>query len=388
MVERTKQLRSCQECDFKATRIENVKSHVLRIHRKQFDFKCTQCPKQYTTKSELNFHINSSHKIKTLKCPHCSNTYSVEKYLKFHFKQIHGPESAKKERNATKHDCGHCDFKSVSPMILRNHMKFIHKDRSRNELICDVCGHQEYNWEPFRKHLKTNHIEIYSQKVLIKQTKHEIKCPQCDSTFGYQMDMKRHVKAVHEGIKYTCEQCDFKSGYKNMLRLHIKKVHELYRHKCSLCDELFTYSDRLRDHIRVVHEGLHYNCQVCNRPHTLKKNLDRHLGIYHTVSSLVNMNEIQEHKCESCAFQTTNVRVMKTHLNKFHGELFYKCGHKKILMKEEKKYGCPQCNVFSPKQENEHNNHKETFPCPFCDFETFQGADLQKHIFEHHLVKN
>ena len=393
MDERKMQLRSCQECDFKATRIDQVKSHVLRIHRMQFDFKCSHCPKQYTTKSELKFHINSSHKKKTLKCPHCNKAYSVEKYLKFHLKQNHGPESAKKEHNARKNDCSHCDFKSVSPIILRNHIKFIYKDGFRDELICDECGHQEFNWEDFRKHLKTNHYEIYGQKVLIKTYKNETKCPLCDSTFGYKMDMKRHVKAVHEGIKYNCDQCEFHSGYTNLLRSHIKRVHELYRHKCNLCDELFTHSDHLRDHIRVIHEGLHYLCQICNRPHTRKKDLARHLVCDHTVSTLLNMDKIQEFNCDSCHFKTTSKRLMKTHLIKFHKELFYECGHKKVpgTGKEEEKLVCPDCSKMFAQQANVQSygmvKHQDTFPCPFCDFETSQRTNLQTHISDHHVEK-
>ena len=76
------ELQQCQECDYRATRKENIKAHVLRIHRKEFNFKCSQCPKQYVINSELRFHIQSFHQEKNIKCPHCEATFSVKKYLK------------------------------------------------------------------------------------------------------------------------------------------------------------------------------------------------------------------------------------------------------------------------------------------------------------------
>ena len=243
----------------------------------------------------------------------------------------------------------------------------------KTELICDECGHQEYEWRAFRKHLEENHDNRLT-KVYGKTKFKFKKCSLCDKKV-HENHMRVHVKAVHQGIKYDCDQCDFQSGYKNFLRIHIKKVHELYRHKCNLCDELFTNSVNLRNHIRFVHEGLHYICQICNRPHTHKRGLDRHLVNHHTVSSLVDMNEIQEYNCGSCLFQTTNRILIRTHVTKFHKELFYECGHKKVpwtIGKEEEKLVCPMCT---------------TFPCPFCGFETSQGVNLQKHISEYHAVK-
>ena len=386
------QLQQCQECDYRATRKENIKAHVLRIHRKEFNFKCSQCPKQYVINSELRFHIQSFHQEKNIKCPHCEATFSVKKYLKVHLRLQHSPESNKKVSQFV--TCTYSDFRCFLPVFLKNHMKVIHKDGSRAELICDECGHQGLgnNWNDFKRHLKDNHDIIYKERY---DHVRNVNCPQCNKKFSFQEDMKKHIKAMHEGIKYSCDQCDYQSGYKNLLRHHIKRVHELYRYKCTLCNELFEYSGLLRDHIRVNHEGLPYVCQICCRPHILKKDLARHLVIHHTVSSLVDMNAIKEYKCESCQFQTTYGILMKTHASKFHRELFYKCGHKKFYMKGRKddRPNCPQCNIMPTIAQNtvirRHSKKKkqEKFPCPFCDFEMSQAADLPKHILSNHVSK-
>ena len=382
-------LQQCPECVYKATRKEKIKLHILKVHRKEFKFKCSQCPKQYAINSELSFHIQSCHKEKSLQCPHCNATYSVKKYLNAHIKLNHNPDSVKKI--SPEFSCTFCDFRGRNSFFLKHHLKIVHKDGSRAELICDECGHQELgeNWKDFKKHLKTNHSDLYRKLAYRKQHY----CPLCDKQFSFQMDMKRHVKAAHEGIKYNCDQCDFQSGYKNLLRNHIKRVHELYRHKCSICEELFVNSMYLQAHIQVKHEGLPYICQICNRPHILKKDLAKHLAVHHTVSSAVDINEIQEYQCESCQFQTTNRRLIKTHSLKFHKDLYYNCGHKKIHVEgKEEKPVCHICNpmpIFdqnSDKERRKMTDHKDSFPCLFCNFEMSQATDLRKHILSYHGI--
>ena len=129
MNEKTKILQQCPECDFKATRKENIKLHILRIHRKEFRFKCSQCPKQYAINSELSFHIQSCHKDKSLQCPHCDATYSVKKYLNTHIKLNHNPDSVKKkkEKNRTQYYCPLCDKQFSFQMDMKKHVKAVHE---------------------------------------------------------------------------------------------------------------------------------------------------------------------------------------------------------------------------------------------------------------------
>ena len=103
------------------------------------------------------------------------------------------------------------------------------------------------------------------------------------------------------------------------------------------------------------------------------------------------MNKILEYQCESCQFQTTNRRLIKTHSLKFHRDLFYNCGHKKIHVegKEEK----PVCHICNPMTIFDKNSDKERrkmtrdlFPCLFCNFEMSKATDLPKHISSYHGI--
>ena len=74
-------IHQCPECDFKVTRKENVKLHILRVHKREFNFQCFQCPKQYPIKSELNSHIQSKHNERNLECPNCDKKFSVQRVI-------------------------------------------------------------------------------------------------------------------------------------------------------------------------------------------------------------------------------------------------------------------------------------------------------------------
>ena len=182
----------CSECDFQATRKESVKRHVLQIHKQEFKFRCSECPKKYAVRGELNFHIQSFHEEKNLKCPDCDKTYSVKKYLAKHMKLIHknNGESVKKyqcvkcefktsssqllrDHKAVKHEgvepkCSFCDFHSRNALIVRSHISSVHKAGSQAALICDECGQKENRWSDFKEHLKKNHREKYLVTVLRK----------------------------------------------------------------------------------------------------------------------------------------------------------------------------------------------------------------------------
>ena len=360
----------CPECDFRATRKENIKLNVLRSHKKEFNFKCSQCPKEYPIQSELNFHIQVAHMERTLKCPECTKFFPVQKLLKKHLEHCHNADTNPKKifacdkcdykvtvkktlqdhfdvkHNGIKPCCTFCDFQTTSPSLLRRHTKFIHKNGSKCTLICDECSFEGKNWKDYREHLKSLHLDIYQILTGIKKTfesiynnplKRNVKCTECDKTFSFIQDMKIHVKAVHEGVKYKCDQCDFQSGYKNFLRNHIKRVHKLYRHKCSQCDKSFDVSTKLRHHIQVIHEGLRYVCELCNCKYSRKRRLDSHMKSHENAPL-----------CLMCNKTFASEASLKEHTKK---------------------------------------QHTDSFPCPFCELETSQEADLRKHISDNHTVK-
>jgi len=51
-------------------------------------------------------------------------------------------------------------------------------------------------------------------------------CSECDKPFTSPSGLRRHIKSVHEGQKFSCEACGFKAYQKWHLSTHIQDFHE------------------------------------------------------------------------------------------------------------------------------------------------------------------
>ena len=107
-------------------------------------------------------------------------------------------------------------------------------------------------------------------------------CDQCDFKARDSTVLKRHQRAVHEGIKLPCNFCEFKASYESSIRNHIRYVHEgVRRVQCPHCGKQFVRDRNLKEHIQSFHEGRKYKCQFCEYHATQKRNLLVHFVKIH-----------------------------------------------------------------------------------------------------------
>ena len=52
------------------------------------------------------------------------------------------------------------------------------------------------------------------------------KCKDCGQSFGNRDTMLRHVRLVHDGIKYPCQLCGKEFADRKGVKIHIRGVHE------------------------------------------------------------------------------------------------------------------------------------------------------------------
>ena len=69
-------------------------------------------------------------------------------------------------------------------------------------------------------------------------------CPHCAKLFHNKSNLCRHIKSVHEGVKYPCPLCEKKFSFESALKTHIKKAHEgvnvnKYKYPCVSCGKTF-----------------------------------------------------------------------------------------------------------------------------------------------------
>ena len=50
-------------------------------------------------------------------------------------------------------------------------------------------------------------------------------CNQCNKQFANQGNLTKHIKSVHEGVKYACNQCDQQFSQQSKAITHIQNKH-------------------------------------------------------------------------------------------------------------------------------------------------------------------
>ena len=136
----------CPHCDYTCPVKDSMKQHVLTTHKGE-KYPCTQCDKVFRWKSDATRHMKNAHSNETYTCSDCSQYFE-------HFE---------------------------------------HKHISR-QYICDICS-KICKWKTeFDQHMGVH------QGV-------EFLCDMCDSRTVQRNGLSRHIKPVHERIKYPCPQC-------------------------------------------------------------------------------------------------------------------------------------------------------------------------------------
>ena len=64
--------------------------------------------------------------------------------------------------------------------------------------------------EPQPKKRKRNDIS--------RNNKGKYQCQQCDYEASQSGNLKKHVEAIHEGVRYPCNQCGYKATTKGNLK--------------------------------------------------------------------------------------------------------------------------------------------------------------------------
>ena len=101
----------------------------------------------------------------------------------------------------------------------------------------------------------------------------------CGNTAGHwnqATNLRTHVEAIHEGVRYSCDQCGYKATTAGNLKKHIDSIHTGVCYPCDQCDYKATVTGSLKKHVESTHEGVRYPCDQCDYKATTKGSLKRH----------------------------------------------------------------------------------------------------------------
>ena len=142
---------------------------------------------------------------------------------------------------------------------------------------CSKCDFKSKNKHYLAKHIKSIHEGI----------KFECEVMGCNYTANTRPSILKHLKSKHEGVTYPCDQCNHKANQKWNLQKHIqRKHHKEAKHKKFQCEVVgckyeANTTEGIFRHIRSAHEGVNHPCDQCNYIATLKGNLNRHMKRKH-----------------------------------------------------------------------------------------------------------
>ena len=112
---------------------------------------------------------------------------------------------------------------------------------------------------------------------------------------------KEKVKKEKKGTKYNsptqCQECGDILSTTGALVLHIKAKHEGVRYSCHLCEQQYTTMGNLKVHIAAKHEGKKYQCEYCEYRPAKQFLLAKHIQIKHMGFKV---------KCDQCDFETVS----------------------------------------------------------------------------------
>merc|ERR1712086_1133422 len=91
--------------------------------------------------------------------------------------------------------------------------------------------------------------------MIVHDESKKFECTICQAKFNQQRDLKNHKMQKHTGERpHICKQCGKRFQSASTLSKHSERHKGQRTHQCSYCSKSFLVHVDLRSHVRIVHE--------------------------------------------------------------------------------------------------------------------------------------
>ena len=488
----------CDFCEKAFSRSDRLKRHIAIKHEGfSEDAECELCGKSYYDKSTLKKHIltvhegevypdielyndsyanesdsNNQNESSKFPCGICSKTFSRPQHVKRHMKKVHGMDSIHENFNPWTVNslddflyfcCPECDISRET--IYQSKELFIQHAMDHHPMAKDTLQLLGMKDEPYDDQNGSLFYDDYEadddsqlfyptveygdendekskeddDPIVKKDKKVKFQCQYCEKSFGRKEHLKRHVDAVHEGIKnFSCEFCEMNFSRKDYLKRHVSSIHRdkiqpvdksvslqqnpINNSQSTLMkEEPLDENDRtnlapelnqsdIKDEIKDDDDyftDTSYNagtknepkkkvkCEICEKEFSGKFHLKRHMTNVHD----------KQRNCEYCGMNFATSDELKMHIKGVHGvnkEIkCHKCEktfartetlkqHISAIHEEKRIYACEYCGKTFAYQkglkvhiDTVHEQLKE-YKCDKCEKIFTRPQHLKRHVANIH----
>ena len=408
---------SCENCEYETYSRQCLNWHKKNNHiPKIFSFDCKVCPKVFAKESLLNSHIKRQHhqRIKTIKCKSCDKAFQYQTQLRKHTESVHlglkkecdickGQFSDLNRHKMRAHSepsstltqmfkCNHCEKVLTNKQSLTDHMRNAHTAKVQCEMCNQLLSHLS-----LKKHIEIKH----------NINKPNYKCPECQKQFASKDSLNAHINYRHkERESVFCGKCDYRGRTPGGLKKHSKAVHEGITHDCNLCDYKASFKENLYRHMRTTHkQGTQFSCNKCKYATFSEETLRTHTNRVHL--------KLKTSKCEYCDYSASRNPELLFHIKRVHLKIKQEecnfCEHKTLTKSEMRSHinrmhlmvrsvKCNQCDYSAVTRgeltmHNKRKHQKESIimnKCKVlnCEYKAITKSEVMIHFKRCHSKSN
>ncbi|XP_014606761.1 PREDICTED: zinc finger protein 423-like [Polistes canadensis] len=355
---------TCIRCSLSFKTKELYEQHVKLDHKTKVMLMCSQCPKTFSFKANLDLHYSSAHGDKpgNRECDICGKVFLEEASLKIH-RSWHNRANSRFYTRSFLND----EIKSLTPLspteINDNNLVASSPERPararksfpnppptkpQNDYQCQVCDSKFEDVVELRKHLWDVHCARNKPEKSFSGD--ELQCQLCTNIFPDQKSLKLHMdwhkaNPILSNIQkqtFLCEICSKHYSSKKALTKHRKlhkantvasiKFQSLSRksaqYLCDVCRKIFSSNQSLQRHRMSFHNDLQsprsqaFNSstrRVSSEEYKMKK-MD--MEVREESSKELTLNAVNASKkpvtCHSCKKTFPNMSVLYKHKQLIH----------------------------------------------------------------------